>query len=205
MRPICPLCMTSASVGFQCPDCVGAGAAQQRQPVTPVGAPIQEKPTVTYVLIAVNVAIFGLTWMSGLDEAIRTWGMWPAGIARGEWWRLFTSAFLHGGFLHILFNMYILFIVGAPLERLMGHLRYGVLYLAAAFGGAVASYAFNSANTLSVGASPSTSPSVAPGSFGYGTGMSLKLDGPYGTSWLAPPGGCLVTVQIAGTAGAGAA
>jgi membrane associated rhomboid family serine protease len=49
--------------------------------------------------------------------------------------------------------MYILFIVGAPLERLMGHLRYGVLYLAAAFGGAVASYAFNAANTLSVGAS----------------------------------------------------
>ena len=153
MRPICPLCMTSASVGFQCPDCVGAGAAQQRQPVTPVGAPIKEKPTVTYVLIAVNLAIFGLAWMSGLDAAISQWGMWPAGIAQGEWWRLFTSAFLHGGFLHILFNMYILFIVGAPLERLMGHLRYGVLYLAAAFGGAVASYAFNSANTLSVGAS----------------------------------------------------
>jgi membrane associated rhomboid family serine protease len=91
--------------------------------------------------------------MSGLDAAISQWGMWPAGIAQGEWWRLFTSAFLHGGFLHILFNMYILFIVGAPLERLMGHLRYGVLYLAAAFGGAVASYAFNAANTLSVGAS----------------------------------------------------
>ena len=79
--------------------------------------------------------------------------MWPAGIAQGEWWRLLTSTFLHGGFLHILFNMYILFIVGAPLERLMGHLRYGVLYLVAALGGAVASYAFNSANTLSVGAS----------------------------------------------------
>jgi membrane associated rhomboid family serine protease len=105
------------------------------------------------VLIAVNLAIFGLAWMSGLDAAISQWGMWPAGIAQGEWWRLFTSAFLHGGFLHILFNMYILFIVGAPLERLMGHLRYGVLYLAAAFGGAVASYAFNAANTLSVGAS----------------------------------------------------
>jgi membrane associated rhomboid family serine protease len=118
-----------------------------------VGAPIKEKPTVTYVLIAVNLAIFGLAWMSGLDAAISQWGMWPAGIAQGEWWRLFTSAFLHGGFLHILFNMYILFIVGAPLERLMGHLRYGVLYLAAAFGGAVASYAFNAANTLSVGAS----------------------------------------------------
>ena len=118
-----------------------------------MGAPIKEKPTVTYVLIAVNVAIFGLAWMSGLDEAIGNWGMWPAGIAQGEWWRLFTSAFLHGGFLHILFNMYILFIVGAPLERLMGHLRFGVLYVAAAFGGAVASYAFNPVNTLSVGAS----------------------------------------------------
>ena len=47
----------------------------------------------------------------------------------GEWWRLLTGAFLHGGWLHIAFNMYVLFALGPTLERILGHGRFLLLYL----------------------------------------------------------------------------
>jgi membrane associated rhomboid family serine protease len=80
--------------------------------------------------------------------------MWPVGIAlEGEWPRLLTSAFLHGSFLHIAFNMYVLFALGPTLERILGHGRFVVLYLVSALGGSVASYVFSDLRTVSVGAS----------------------------------------------------
>jgi membrane associated rhomboid family serine protease len=80
--------------------------------------------------------------------------MWPVGIVVGdEWYRLITSAFLHGSFLHIAFNMYVLFALGPTLERILGHTRFIALYLLAALGGAVASYYFSDIRTVSVGAS----------------------------------------------------
>jgi membrane associated rhomboid family serine protease len=80
--------------------------------------------------------------------------MWPVGIAVGnEWFRLLTSAFLHGSFLHIAFNMYVLFALGPTLERILGHTRFIALYVLAALGGAVASYYFSDIRTVSVGAS----------------------------------------------------
>ena len=80
--------------------------------------------------------------------------MWPVGIAvGGEWWRLVTAAFLHGSFLHIAFNMYVLFALGPTLERILGHGRYLTLYVLAALGGGVASYVFSDIRTVSVGAS----------------------------------------------------
>ncbi len=80
--------------------------------------------------------------------------MWPVGIAAGgEWYRLISSAFLHGSFLHIAFNMYVLFALGPTLERILGHSRFIVLYVASALGGAVASYYFSDIRTVSVGAS----------------------------------------------------
>ncbi|MFM8895039.1 MAG: rhomboid family intramembrane serine protease [Actinomycetales bacterium] len=90
----------------------------------------------------------------GIDESSVQWGMWPARVAvNGAWWLLLTSAFLHGSFLHIAFNMYVLFALGPTLERLLGHGRYLALYLIAALGGGVASFWFSSVNSVSVGAS----------------------------------------------------
>lgn len=79
--------------------------------------------------------------------------MWPAGIAQGEWYRLLSSTFLHGGIMHIAFNMYALWMLGPQLEALLGHRRFAGLYLLSALGGSVASYWFSPINTLSVGAS----------------------------------------------------
>lgn len=144
-RPICPECMVAAPVGFQCPECVAGAAARTRQATTPAGGAIISRPAVTYTLIGINVAIF-LIGLSGVAIDANDWSMWPYGIAvEGQWWLLLTYAFLHGGWLHIAFNMYVLFALGPTLERILGHGRYLTLYLLAALGGGVASYAFSGA------------------------------------------------------------
>jgi membrane associated rhomboid family serine protease len=133
---------------------VHGAAASTPRIKTPVGAPAVERPTVTFALIGINVIVFLLMLVSGIDQAATQWGMFPPSIALdNEWWRLLTNAFMHGGWLHIAFNMYVLYALGPTLERLLGHSRYLVLYLMAALGGAVCSYAFSDVMTVAVGAS----------------------------------------------------
>lgn len=104
-------------------------------------------PLVTYSLLAVNVAVFVLDWVLG---GIATGGMlagggplvdaglvWGRAVAAGEWWRIFTSAFLHLGFMHLAFNMLALYIFGPVLEQLYGRVEYFVLYVLCAAGGSV--------------------------------------------------------------------
>ncbi len=144
--------MIAAPVGFQCPECVAG--AEPVHVITTLGAPAIARPYLTYALIGINVAVFLLQLSIGVDESATKWGMWPIGIAaNGDYWSLVSSAFLHGSILHIAFNMYVLFVMGPTLERVLGHVRFAVLYLLAALGGAVASYAFSDMNTVSVGAS----------------------------------------------------
>ncbi len=144
--------MIAAPVGYRCPDCVRA--EQPAQPVTVAGATAILKPYVTYSLIAVNVLAFAIQLLVGINEVAREFGMSPVAIGWGEqWYRLATSMFLHGDFLHIAFNMLVLFILGMTLERILGHIRYSVLYIVAGLGGAIASFAFAPINSLSIGAS----------------------------------------------------
>lgn len=153
-RPICPDCMTPAAVGFQCPECVQGGQATVREARTPFGGRMVAQAKVTWTLIGINLAVFLLQLGLGINAMAGDWGMWPVGVAvGGEWWRLITSAFLHGSILHIAFNMYVLFVLGPTLERIFGHVRYLALYVLAALGGSVASYWFSDLRTVSVGAS----------------------------------------------------
>lgn len=153
-RPICGECMVPAPVGFQCPECVAAASTSTRQVTTPAGGTPISRPYVTYTLIGITAAIFLLQFGVGINEVANDWGMWPVGISvGGQWWRLLTAAFLHGSFLHIAFNMYVLFALGPTLERILGHGRYLTLYVLAALGGGVASYVFSDLRTVSVGAS----------------------------------------------------
>jgi len=149
--------MVDAPVGFQCPECArpgGTATQPVRTPVTVAGAQYISKPFVTYALIAISLAAFGLQYLTGVSEVAANFGMWPVAISMGgEWWRFLTSAFLHGSFLHIAFNMYVLFALGPTLERILGHGRFIVLYLASALGGAIASYQFSEPTVVSVGAS----------------------------------------------------
>lgn len=162
-RTICPDCMVEASVGFQCPECVRAGNEGRREWRTQFGGRTSADPGyVTKVLIGVNVVAFVLQQLPGLAFTNRLWLIGEAfdpvlgtfvGVADGEVYRLLTGAFLHGGLLHIAFNMYALWLFGPQLEAAFGRSRFLGLYLMAALGGTATSYAFGSLNTPSLGAS----------------------------------------------------
>lgn len=151
-RPICPECMRAAAVGHQCPDCVQAGAASV-PPVRTVAGAVERTgtPFVSYTMIAVNVAVFVLQKLSpqsGLALALV-----PGWVAGGDYYRLLTSGFIHYGLLHILFNMYALYILGPPLERHLGRMRFSALYFLSLFGGSIVVYLFSAPNAATGGAS----------------------------------------------------
>jgi len=153
-RPICPECMNAASVGYQCPECVSAGVASIPESRTVFGGRLTRDGAVTTSLMGICAFLFVTVTLLDLGGGLARWGMQPLAIALdGEWFRLVSSMFLHAGWLHIAFNMYVLYILGSPLERVLGHGRFLTLYMLSGIGGSVASYWFSAVNTLSVGAS----------------------------------------------------
>ncbi|MDQ1720623.1 MAG: hypothetical protein QOI26_357 [Pseudonocardiales bacterium] len=162
-RPICPECQRPASVGFQCPDDVKAGAASVRRGRTVVGAPAgSPTPYITWVLIAVNVVVYLVTGLgpggSLIDNTnttlFRDWELVPNVVGyQHDYLRLVTAAFLHLGPLHIFLNMFALFTIGPALERVMGWWRYLAVYLLSALGGSVAILLLGDVRQPVVGAS----------------------------------------------------
>jgi membrane associated rhomboid family serine protease len=144
--------MNDAAVGHQCAECVGAGAKTVRQPRTSFGGrEYGAQPVVTYALIAVNVLMFvPETASRGLKSELVLFA--PA-VADGELYRLLTSAFMHYGVTHLLFNMYALFVIGPPLEKWLGRARFIALYALSAFGGSVLVYLLSPLNAATAGAS----------------------------------------------------
>lgn len=152
-RFICPDCMRSAAVGHQCPECVNEGRKAQKTARTPFGGRLQTSttPVITYALIAVNVLVAIL--QNGSASVESEFVLWPPAVADGQWYRLVTSAFMHYGLMHLLFNMWALYVVGPPLEAWLGRLRYGALYGLSALGGAVLVYLLSPLNAATAGAS----------------------------------------------------
>ena len=86
-------------------------------------------PTVTAILIAVNVAVF-IVELSAGEPFIRRWALVPADIVAGRHWStIFTAMFMHGGWLHIIGNMLFLWAFGPEIEDAMGPRRYLLFYL----------------------------------------------------------------------------
>lgn len=120
-------------------------------------------PTVTYVLIFANIAMFVATiaygWLvygtfngsQNISVLVDLGAKVNEYIAAGEWWRLFTAMFLHIGVLHLLFNLYALYAIGALVEGYFGHLRFALIYLLGGLFGSLGSYAFSP--SISAGAS----------------------------------------------------
>ncbi|MBM6403445.1 rhomboid family intramembrane serine protease [Phycicoccus sp. CSK15P-2] len=134
-RPTCPECQRPAAVGIQCVDCVKEGARSMRQGRTVFGgAATDGRPLVTTWVIGICAVVYVLQQVvPGLSGRI---AMVPA-YGDTEPWRFLSSGFAHGSVLHILFNMYALWIMGQYLEPLLGRARFIALYLLSAFGGSV--------------------------------------------------------------------
>ncbi len=100
------------------------------------------QPTVTFVLLAVNLLIFLLGFvMPEIGQMLFARGASRAFevLVEGEYYRLFTAMFLHAGLAHIFFNMYALYILGSSLEPVFGHVRFGIIYLFGGLAGSVLS------------------------------------------------------------------
>lgn len=128
----------------------GHDFAARRQFNRARGAYATYTPLVTYAIIAICVALFGIdTVLSGgatLQGGLFGGGVGPLGndnlinaefVRRGEWWRILTSAFFHLGPIHLAFNMYVLYMYGPIAERMYGPIEYAAIYLLCAAGGSV--------------------------------------------------------------------
>jgi membrane associated rhomboid family serine protease len=155
-RLICPECMREASVGFQCPSCIAEGAKTIRQPTTLAGGTISGREgRVSMILIAINVAAFVAQLATGdrAGDVFQQGALQGYVTADGDYWRLITSAFLHGSVLHLLFNMYALYLFGPFVERALGTARFVIAYVTAAMAGSIAVYLLASPTTVTIGAS----------------------------------------------------
>lgn len=143
-RPACPDCQRAAAVGFQCVDCVN-----ETKRTTPAvktvygGAVATGKPIVTFGIIALCAVMYVLQWVVPGEWIYQNLAFANvfATPEFGEFepWRMLTAAFLHsqGFILHIVLNMYMLWIFGQALEPLLGRVRFLALYLISAIGGSV--------------------------------------------------------------------
>jgi membrane associated rhomboid family serine protease len=103
--------------------------------------PTRSTPVVTYLLIAINAAVFAFQVTLSPHAArlfMLDYGMVPALLAHRHFVTAFTSLFLHGGLAHLAFNMWSLAIFGDNVEDRLGKLRYLIFYLACGFGAALA-------------------------------------------------------------------
>jgi rhomboid protease GluP len=121
------------------------------------------KPRWTYVLMTINLLVFVAMIVYG-QVVFNTWNgpenlqvlvIFGAKvnelIVRGEYWRLFTAMFIHIGVLHLLFNLYALYLFGPMVEGYYGNSRFLIIYLLGGLFGSLASFAFSPA--ISAGAS----------------------------------------------------
>jgi rhomboid protease GluP len=133
----------------------------------------QTRPTITLALLAANILVFlagvPVAQKRGVLEGYLSGGLFtqqPQGVRdalaeiwndfgalnrlyllEGQWWRLWTTCFLHMGLLHLAMNMYFLYVVGPLLERMLGSGRYLLLYLIAGLTGSCAAMIFDPATT----------------------------------------------------------
>lgn len=118
----------------------------------------KEKPWITYGLIAVNVLMYVITaFLSGnpfdsnANVLVFLGAKYNELIAAGQYYRLITCMFLHGGILHLVLNMYSLYSIGPFVERIYGRLKYLIIYFVSGILASFASFVFSEG--LSVGAS----------------------------------------------------
>jgi membrane associated rhomboid family serine protease len=156
-KPACPDCLRDASVGQHCVDCIKEGNQNVRSGRSTFGGRIPGGAVVTWALIGINVVCYVAELIS--VRVADNGALFGIAVAAGQWYRLFTNAFLHepglSGFgpAHIIFNMWALAVVGPALEQVLGRVRFLAVYLGSALAGSVAFYVVASPVASALGAS----------------------------------------------------
>ena len=152
-RPICGTCSVDASVGQRCPECIREEGPQKIIPTGPArrggGMPV----TQTFIVLAIVFFVltgFGRSASSPLFQALAQ-ANWL--IESGEWWRIFTPVLLHASIMHILFNMWALWVLGPQIERGVGTWPFVSLFIASAGVGGAFAYYLGDIGDVGVGAS----------------------------------------------------
>ena len=116
-----------------------------------------KKPIITYTLIFINILVFMAMYLfgNGSEDSLTLLNFGanyrPLILEFNQYYRLITSSFLHIGILHLLFNMYALYIIGAQIENFYGKAKYLIIYLGSAIFGSLLSICFH--DGISAGAS----------------------------------------------------
>ena len=153
------------------------------------------------ILILVNALVFLLEISVGdwNDPRVlhRIGALEPdAVVAQGEYWRLFTALFLHGGFLHLAFNLFALYILGPPLERSIGTIRFLACYLISGLASSAGVVVLNEIGLVQVGQLIGASGCIM-GVVGAWAGLLLRhRHAPFAKQRLANIG-LIVAIQIA--------
>lgn len=104
-------------------------------PSLPKGCPI------TLALMAANISLFAAQFAT--QDALTNFGLlYGPFVQEGQYWRIISSAFLHGSILHIAFNMYLLYMLGPQLEQALGSIRFSLMYFGSLIGGTLAVLTF---------------------------------------------------------------
>jgi rhomboid protease GluP len=161
-RRMCPQCRAFITTDDKlCPYCNAEVAPKpyvRRAPADAMGGLIPHARFITILIMLINTGMYVATVLrgGGADPDLNTLSAFGAKFAplivQGQWWRLITAGFLHGGILHILMNMWVLFDLGAQVEEMYGPSRFLVIYLVSNVTGFLASM-YLIPRVLSVGAS----------------------------------------------------
>ena len=149
---ICTDCMRPASIGYQCPKCASnstpviRGISKSRFIPSPENNQVTKFLGISLISIYVAQIVFG-------DILISNYALFAPSVSTGQWWRLLTAGFLHGSILHLLFNVYILWVLGSQIESILGKTKFIVIYFVSLIGGSLASFLFSPFGTYSIGAS----------------------------------------------------
>jgi membrane associated rhomboid family serine protease len=151
-RPICVSCSTDATVGQRCPECLREEGTQKVIPTGPRRSAMAPPATRLFISVAAVVFVASLVpdMRNRLFEALAQANFL---VAAGEWWRIFTPVLVHASLMHILFNMWALWILGPQVERGVGTGPFVGLYLASAGMGGVFFYYMGAPGAVAVGAS----------------------------------------------------
>jgi rhomboid protease GluP len=148
-RRMCPNCRAFITTDDRvCPYCnteVAPKAYYRSPPPDAFGGLIPHAHFTTVVIMLINTGLFIATVLrsGSADLDVPTLVLFGAKytpyIVHGQWWRLVTAGFLHGGILHILMNMWVLFDLGAQVEQAFGTARFLLVYLISNITGFLAS------------------------------------------------------------------